>query len=593
MVGELSSKAYLELMGPITVLPGTAFGLKQATLVVRLAARIPPTTDFVALDAAMQSLLAADQVAPTTGDVLADLIARLACWYQQIHRGLRIPLFPESWWQRQTLPELPHELAAVLALPYVQPDPEKKAIATLVSLTNRILDTGEMPTGAREQISAVRTLLSSALAGGINGHHFLKAAFELDIPVIHNRLSDTVRFGMGSKSRLLKSSCTDVTPHIGVAIAKTKIGTAELLARSGLPVPPRWLVGDAQGARTAAEALGYPVVVKPDGRDRGEGVAAHLTNAVDLDQAYRVARSLSERVLVEKHVFGEDLRFTVFNGRVVKLMARRPPGVTGDGIRSIAHLVEAERNSAETARRSVDRQFRPLEIDEEASGLLRDAGLTADTVLAADRFIALRRRGNVCSGGSQRILDVRDVHPDNLELAVRAARCLLLDLAGVDIMLPDPSRSWLEGEAFILEVNAIPQIGSEGSPEMYRDILGALLPDGGRVPMHVLLVSDGTPSEEFVLSTAASRGCNGVATSTALWVNGRRLGVTFQNAFVAALAVLSEPEVHAALIVMSPADVIRFGVPCGRPTGVIEACGEHAALPPDEVRVAKQMLGEG
>jgi len=592
VVSDPSSKAYLEIKGPITVLPGTAFGLKQATLVVKLAARITPSADFAALDAAMQALLAADPIAPVTGDALADLIARLACWYQQIHRGLRIPLFPESWWQRQTHSEPPHEVVAALALPYIQPDPDSKAIATLVSITNRFLDTGEMVDEARAQIAAVRTLLSSALAGGINGHHFLKAAFDLDIPVIHNRLSDTVRFGMGSKSRLLKSSCTDVTPHIGVAIAKTKVGTGELLAMRGLPVPPRWLVGDARGARTAAEALGYPVVVKPDGRDRGEGVAAHLTNHVDLDQAYRVARSLSERVLVEKHLCGEDLRVTVFNGRVVKIMARRPPGVTGDGIRSIAQLVDAERSSAETARRSVDRQFRPLQIDDEASGLLRDAGLTADTVLAADRFIALRRRGNVCSGGSQRIVDMDDVHPDNLELAVRAARCLLLDLAGVDVMLPDPSRSWLEGGAFILEVNAIPQIGSEGSPEIYRDILAALLPDGGRIPVYVLLVADEKAEEEFVLSTAASRGCNGVATSTALWVDGRRLGVTFQNAFVAALAVLSEPDVHAALIAMSPADVIRFGIPGGRPTGVIEACGEPPALSPDDVLVAKQMLGE-
>jgi hypothetical protein len=71
-------------------------------------------------------------------------------------------------------------------------------------------------------------------------------------------------------------------------------------------------------------------------------------------------------------------------------------------------------------------------------------------------------------------------HPDNLELALKATAALRLDVAGVDLLLPDIARSYQETGGVICEVNAKPQFSSGLA---HRDILQQLLPHQGRIPV--------------------------------------------------------------------------------------------------------------
>ena len=78
-----------------------------------------------------------------------------------------------------------------------------------------------------------------------------------------------------------------------------------LLARAGVPVPDSRVVGDAAEAVAAAEALGFPVVVKALGlahkTDVG-GVRLGLRSADDVVRAVETMEGLADRFLVERMI---------------------------------------------------------------------------------------------------------------------------------------------------------------------------------------------------------------------------------------------------------------------------------------------------
>ncbi|MBY0442226.1 MAG: hypothetical protein K2Q25_08845 [Mycobacteriaceae bacterium] len=80
-------------------------------------------------------------------------------------------------------------------------------------------------------------------------------------------------------------------------------------------------------------------------------------------------------------------------------------------------------------------------MDDEASDFLRRQGLDIDSVPDAGRRVVLRCSANISTGGTAE--DVTHlVHPDNRALAERTARVIGLDIAGIDFLTTDVSRSW-------------------------------------------------------------------------------------------------------------------------------------------------------
>jgi acetyltransferase len=82
--------------------------------------------------------------------------------------------------------------------------------------------------------------------------------------------------------------------------ALTEHRSALALERLGVPFAPRTLAGDPEEAAAAADALGYPVVVKRDGpahKAREGGVVLGLTSA---DEVAAAAARLGGRVLIAK-----------------------------------------------------------------------------------------------------------------------------------------------------------------------------------------------------------------------------------------------------------------------------------------------------
>ena len=301
------------------------------------------------------------------------------------------------------------------------------------------------------------------------------AAEKRDIPWIRLNEASLVQFGHGHLQRRIQATVTSETRHIAVDIASDKELTNRILGDIGLPVPKQDRVYSPEQAVRAARRIGYPVVVKPLDANHGRGVSIGMETAEQVTKAYAEAREHSRTVLVESFLQGFDHRMLVVNGELVAVAKRVPGHVVGDGVHTVAELVDIVNTDP---RRGIghEKSLTRLEFDAQAERLLAEAGVDKDHILEAGKAFYLRTTGNLSTGGTA-IDQTDECHPDNREMATRAAAAVGLDVCGVDFLTPDVSRSYKDVGGGICEVNAAPGFRmhvspSEGTP---RDVAGAVL----------------------------------------------------------------------------------------------------------------------
>ena len=168
----------------------------------------------------------------------------------------------------------------------------------------------------------------------------VRAAEERKIPWIRLNEQSLIQFGHGRYQQRIQATVTSRTPHIAVELASDKEETNRILGNLGLPVPRQRLVQRAEDAVSAAERIGYPVVVKPFNANHGRGISIHLTTPDEVRRAFEVAREHSRSVIVESFITGEDHRMLVINGELIAVAKRVPGHVVGDGVHTIEQLVE-------------------------------------------------------------------------------------------------------------------------------------------------------------------------------------------------------------------------------------------------------------
>ncbi len=396
----------------------------------------------------------------------------------------------------------------------------------------------------------------------------VQAAEDRGIPWLRLNRYSLVQLGHGTFGRRIQATVTGQTRHIAVELASDKEETNKILADLGLPVPQQRIVHDPEGAVVAAERIGYPVVVKPLDANHGRGVSIDLTEPQAVATAFDNARVHSRTVLVESFIRGLDHRLLVVDGELVAASKRVPGHVVGDGERSIEELVEIVNADP---RRGVghEKVLTRLEFDHQADRLLQLRGMDRKSVPPPGEVVYLRSTANLSTGGTA--VDVTDViHPDNREMAVRAARAIGLDVCGIDFLTDDIARSFHETGGAICEVNAAPGFRmhvapSEGQP---RDVAGPvidmLFPPGtpSRVPIASITGTNGktttTRMVGHILKMAGSRV--GMTTSDGVYIDGHLTVPGDMTGPTAARMALRDPHTDVAVLETARGGLLRAGL---------------------------------
>jgi cyanophycin synthetase len=410
--------------------------------------------------------------------------------------------------------------------------------------------------------------LAERRAFGPSTAALVRAAEARDIPWIRLNDRSLVQLGHGRYQRRIEATITSRTQHTAVAIASDKRLTQRILEDLGLPVPRQALADDEEEAVAAAARIGFPVVVKPLDGNQGRGVGIRLADAAQVREAYGEARRISRRVIVESFQPGNDYRILVVDGRVVAVAQRIPGHVTGDGVHTVAELVEIVNRDP---RRGVghEKVLTRLEVDAQARRLLAQAGLTLDSVLPAGRVFYLRSTGNLSTGGTA--IDRTDaIHYDNRVMAERAVKAIGLDVGGVDFLSPDIAKSYKEVGGAVVEVNAAPGFRMHLAPtagpprDVAAPVIEMLFPPGtpARIPIAAITGTNGkTTTTRMVGHILKLAGATvGMATTDGVYIDGVLTVRGDMTGPWASQLVLRDPGVDAAVLETARGGIVRSGL---------------------------------
>lgn len=388
------------------------------------------------------------------------------------------------------------------------------------------------------------------------------------IPVTRIGSESLVRLGYGRHSRMVESTLTDAASCLSVDISCNKQLTKMILSENHIPVPYGKVVYSEISAVIAARQIGTPVVLKPFDGNQGKGVVLNLNHEEDIKKAFREDCKYSTGVIVEKFVPGSDYRILVVGGKVSAVAKRLPAMVVGDGAHTVRELV-ALVNRDERRGEEHEKPLTKIKLDSISAAILQSVGLTADSVPEKGRVVKLRANGNLSTGGTA-IDCTEEIHPENARLAVLAANVVGIDIAGIDVVTEDISKSILETGGVIVEVNTAPGIRmhlypSEGKPRnVAKDIVDYLFPakELYQFPIVSVTGTNGKTTTARILAyTLQLSGKSvGLTSTSGTFINGKCLCRGDHSGPRSARTLLANKEIDCAVLETARGGILREGL---------------------------------
>lgn len=280
----------------------------------------------------------------------------------------------------------------------------------------------------------------------------------------------------GKEYTILEGTISDANSIIAYWISNDKWITRQFLKRAGVRQADGFLLNERSELQNITDFT-RRYVVKPADTDHGIGVSVNIQSSADLQQAVGAAFAHSKRVIVEEFFSGREYRFLVIEGKVRAIAYREPANVVGNGVDTVAQLIDTK-----NANRGADYRHPLLKIrvDDEVNRHLKAKKLQLDSILQAEHKVFLRSNSNLSTGGDS--IDVTDQMPEYYQrIAEKAAQAAGLNIAGIDIIIDDIEAEPSAEHYVVVELNAPPMLSMHDYPhvgknrQVERYVLNAIL----------------------------------------------------------------------------------------------------------------------
>src|SRR5690625_646916 len=306
--------------------------------------------------------------------------------------------------------------------------------------------------------------------GGWTNAVLVREAANRGLLISRNAETSILYFEDGNGRRFSwRNGRTSWNTRLSQRVTQHKDVCSRMLAAYGVPATENQVFTENEAGRAWlwAEPLGT-LVVKPADGLKGRNVHVGIEDRdTFLDAFYDVAKAYKGRVLVEKFYSGTEHRCFVVNGKLVGATRRRPASVIGDGVSTIAALIDEKNRDRGVI-------HLPLTVDHLVTKFLASQGYTLESVPDRGERVYLRKASNLHQGGDA--IDATDeLSDEEIAVAEAAARAIPgCRSVGLDLLVPRDG----EGTGIrVLELNTNPMVAMhhfplEGQP---RDVAGAII----------------------------------------------------------------------------------------------------------------------
>ncbi len=254
------------------------------------------------------------------------------------------------------------------------------------------------------------------------------------------------RLSKGGKSRFIIGPLLPLNTTVSARLSRDKNMTKKILSQAGINTPQGGVYEGWSGVVDALQKseISFPLVVKPNNAALGSRVSVDIREATALKKAFAWVQEEYPDVLIEEFLPWEDHRLFVVDGKMLAAAKRVPPYIIGDGISTLAELIE------NLNQKKKDKKVR---VDAEARRYLALQERQMDSIITNGEKVIIRGNANIQTGGF--IVDVTDsVDPKFKEIAENCAYALGMRLAGVDILCEDIGKA--QSKYAVTELNGLP-----------------------------------------------------------------------------------------------------------------------------------------
>ena len=439
------------------------------------------------------------------------------------------------------------------------------AIANLaVELVNAL--TKNIAIDFHEQLEHIKAIMKREVIGP-STEAICSAALERGIPVMSLGDSGYYQLGYGKQGRVIEAAISPETSCVGVDISCDKLLTKKLLDQQWIPVPQGAKVHNALELLKLADNMGYPVVLKPQYGSKGSGVCINIKDDIDLMEKYSELKGIFNDLIIEKCHKGKDYRVCVVDYKVCAVALRIPPFVMGNGSSTIIELIE-EINSQESRGDDHEKPLTKIKIDGDVLRCLYNKNYNLDMVLSKGESLFLRENANISTGGVA-IDCTEEICSENIEICIRAAKALGLDICGIDLCCNDISKPLQGQQGVVLEVNAAPGLRMHHYPFRgeKRDVAGAIVDmlfkeSPKSIPIISITGTNGkTTTTRLIGHTLSLMGYKvGMTTTGGIYIDKTCIATGDTTGVESAKTVLLNREVEVAVLETARGGIIRNGL---------------------------------
>lgn len=237
--------------------------------------------------------------------------------------------------------------------------------------------------------------------------------------------------------------------------SRSKRQAREMFARHGFPHASGAIFTSPFAAQRFARKHGYPLVVKPNVSGFSRGSHFPINSSLDLWKASLAVKVWWPTSVIEQYLLGANYRVLATQDELVSVIRRYPPFVDGDGVSTIAHLIEQENATRESM--GLYPTMHPIETSSATRRYLAQQGLTLGSVPAAGERIYTFNRVALAPGGIVETIDRGSMPEANRQLFLDVMQAFDARLFGIDVIFERGIEyDWREQKTILLEVNSRP-----------------------------------------------------------------------------------------------------------------------------------------